>query len=858
MAANAHDRARTTQHPTHVDPPRRDAASGTRPAAPRADPPARRAPVRSAASVRTVGGLLALAAAAPLSAATILVPGDAPTIQAALAMAADGDEIVVAPGTWPGPVDLLGRAVHLRSSDGPAATFIASPGIGSPFLFADSGETAATIVEGFTVTGGDTRFVPGPPAALVVDGSSPTFRDVVFAGNRGRSVGAVLVTGDAAPRFEACRFEENGANEEGYGFGGGSGGAMRVEHPARVVVEDGVFVSNAAWESGGALSLVGAGASEIRRTRFEQNHARTSGGAVLSMQPLVLEEVEFVANEAEQLDGGGLYLLAAPAAPAPDLRFESNRAGRDGGGLFLDATTGTLELLGGWLQAGDAGRDGGNAAVLGGDLVLRGTVVLDGVAGARGGGVALGPGTTALLDDVQLVSNAAAGDGGAVHADGASLVLQAGLLASNAAGGHGGGAALAGGVIDAQGTVLTSNDAAFDGGGIRAAGATLVLADLRLLANEAARGGGLALDASAADALVAELRGNVAQDDGGAALVANASTLRLRGATVVANRAGGDGGAVLVQDAFDPAGALRVEQAIVLLNRAGGRGGAVRLENGDAHLVAATMSHNAAVQAGGVDLAGASDRLVIESSVAWHAFESPDDAGAWVPGAPVQADDGGSVLVRQSGLEGGLRRGWQGEGVVAADPGFRAVPSFGADGAPATDDDDEGDLALAMGSPLIDAGNGDAVPDDVVADLAGAPRRVDDPFTADGDPSGEAVDAGAYEFQPVGSPCPTDLDGDGVTGFGDVVALLGDWGPCDGCPGDLDEDGRAGLSDLVRILVAWGPCPPASGEAGGGASAVRGGMGVLGRARCSPRADRDDRERRRARDDRSRRRRGRR
>lgn len=57
------------------------------------------------------------------------------------------------------------------------------------------------------------------------------------------------------------------------------------------------------------------------------------------------------------------------------------------------------------------------------------------------------------------------------------------------------------------------------------------------------------------------------------------------------------------------------------------------------------------------------------------------------------------------------------------------------------------------------------------------------------------------------APCPTDLDGDGQTGFGDLLALITAWGSCPGCAADLDDDGLVGFGDLVLILTAWGPCP---------------------------------------------------
>ncbi len=57
-------------------------------------------------------------------------------------------------------------------------------------------------------------------------------------------------------------------------------------------------------------------------------------------------------------------------------------------------------------------------------------------------------------------------------------------------------------------------------------------------------------------------------------------------------------------------------------------------------------------------------------------------------------------------------------------------------------------------------------------------------------------------------PLPADLDGDGVVGVTDLLALLGAWGRCEppcppGCAGDLDADCGVGVTDLLALLAAW-------------------------------------------------------
>ena len=69
--------------------------------------------------------------------------------------------------------------------------------------------------------------------------------------------------------------------------------------------------------------------------------------------------------------------------------------------------------------------------------------------------------------------------------------------------------------------------------------------------------------------------------------------------------------------------------------------------------------------------------------------------------------------------------------------------------------------------------------------------------------SGEASFDFTFEAFVVG-----DLDGDGVVGVLDLLALLAAWGPCpdppDRCPPDLDSDGSVGITDLLLLLGNWG------------------------------------------------------
>ena len=68
-----------------------------------------------------------------------------------------------------------------------------------------------------------------------------------------------------------------------------------------------------------------------------------------------------------------------------------------------------------------------------------------------------------------------------------------------------------------------------------------------------------------------------------------------------------------------------------------------------------------------------------------------------------------------------------------------------------------------------------------------------------------AVDTPGSENPACPNPCPPDLDGDGMVGVTDILALIAGWAGNDPLH-DLDGDGVVGVSDLLAMIAAWGPC----------------------------------------------------
>src|SRR5438067_3929829 len=135
--------------------------------------------------MRTIlrGGLLPLTLLIILSltphtarAATINVPANQPTIQAAINAATNGDTVLVAPGTYTENINFNGKAITVTSSGGPSVTIIDGNANGTVVIFANS-ETPNSVLNGFTIRNGLSQFsapTQGSGGGIYITNASPT------------------------------------------------------------------------------------------------------------------------------------------------------------------------------------------------------------------------------------------------------------------------------------------------------------------------------------------------------------------------------------------------------------------------------------------------------------------------------------------------------------------------------------------------------------------------------------------------------------------------------------------------------------------------------------------------------------
>ncbi len=217
---------------------------------------------------------VAFVCAASAPAVVINVPGDQPTIAAAiLAAAPNGDEIVVAPGLYlqTGTLDPLGKNIVIRSIGGAAVTTIQGSGAASTRVFNfHTGETPSFVLDGFTITGGTL-------GAIRIGGTADGFTSAAPpSGNPG-----------ASPTIRNCIFENNASASSDGGaitVGVSDSAGFNIGH-STPLIENCVFRNNTGTSAtlssarGGAINVSG-GAPTIRNCSFIGNNSNRAGGAI--------------------------------------------------------------------------------------------------------------------------------------------------------------------------------------------------------------------------------------------------------------------------------------------------------------------------------------------------------------------------------------------------------------------------------------------------------------------------------------------------------------------------------------------------------------------------------------------------
>jgi hypothetical protein len=269
--------------------------------------------------------LFALGVCAAAGAATLNVPSQYPTIQAALDAAHAGDTVLVQPGTYHEALIVPGLEITLLSAAGARLTIVDATGLHASVVNALS-TTKHQTIQGFTLTGGSgTEFSPG----------------VLYGGG-------VFALGKHVVLRE-CSILGNTALGTAAGAGGGVWGSELIEHceisDNHALVGGGVYeplaltgctlVANTAQYQGGGLQ----GSCPLTDCTFERNEAGTGGG--LYGGPANWLRVTFRENVAVNGGGCAIYFSSfdspfiASSAFVSNATFVRNRATAHGSAIWF-------------------------------------------------------------------------------------------------------------------------------------------------------------------------------------------------------------------------------------------------------------------------------------------------------------------------------------------------------------------------------------------------------------------------------------------------------------------------------------------------------------------------------------------
>lgn len=246
------------------------------------------------------------------------------TITAAIANAASGDEILIAPGLYAENLIVSGKDLALRNAGGGTVTVF---GQDLSKCFVSSGTTTDVVLEGivftrgFSASAGGGVSIEGGSRATIIDcviedshsdfaggglymsGGGTVTNTIIRNNTSSGNGGGIDLRGGLVKSFENCLIEGNTGVE---------GGGLSYSTTGNIASFDGcTFRGNAATSRGGAIAMLGiagnsgAAIMDVSKCVFSMNHAQSAGGAIWISDQDVFRALNsvFELNTAENIGG---------------------------------------------------------------------------------------------------------------------------------------------------------------------------------------------------------------------------------------------------------------------------------------------------------------------------------------------------------------------------------------------------------------------------------------------------------------------------------------------------------------------------------------------------------------------------
>lgn len=247
--------------------------------------------------------------------------GSLSTLKAALGAAKTGQTLWIGPGTYREyDLTFAGKSVALRSTQLAAATLVDAQGLGRHF-FLNSGESASTLIDGFTLQNGyGSYYMAGDGGSILISYSAGEIRNCVIVNSEvsSPSVGGGITVSNATDVVEISYTTIQGCYAK---YGGG----MAIKY-SDAWIHDCVLTENMALNGGGGLDYYNS-TGTTERVTLRSNTADFGGGiyGYMMQSTSVLRDLNFIDNAAATY-GGGLDLTSSSNPVCRNLYFYDNSA----------------------------------------------------------------------------------------------------------------------------------------------------------------------------------------------------------------------------------------------------------------------------------------------------------------------------------------------------------------------------------------------------------------------------------------------------------------------------------------------------------------------------------------------------
>ncbi len=275
-------------------------------------------------------GMLSILFTLPAHGEILKVPRHFPTIQAGIDAATDGDVVVIADGQYTGDgnrdINFRGKAITVRSKNGPEGCIIDCERLGRGFLFDQHG-TDDAVLAGVTIIRGFAPDKDPVGGGIAVRRGSPLIRDCIIRDcDAGIAGGGVMVSSGAMLRN--CGIFDNRAESAG---GVLASGAQLINC---------VISGNVTNDLGGGIA---ASFGVIRGCTITNNQSTENldgGGGIYASYDLLVKDCVIEGNSAK--NGGGISVYSN--CVIRDCRIADNRAENTGGGIVVSSYPGVTAV----------------------------------------------------------------------------------------------------------------------------------------------------------------------------------------------------------------------------------------------------------------------------------------------------------------------------------------------------------------------------------------------------------------------------------------------------------------------------------------------------------------------------------